>query len=251
MAIFISSGSLGLALGPSYFSSIFTHFGLSRAWLAATPGVLVSILLLCCMPQPATLAKPKTQRLTSSFALLRPVWKPLTVLYLLVFIRSILQIVFTQLLPLYLHRERGYTIAMASIALSVYLASGAVGGFVGGPLADRFGGRRVILVSMAGCVPFMLLFFMADGALSLAGLALGGLVLLFTNPVNIVMAQELVPTQIGTVSALMQGFAWGMAGLIFIPLTGWAGDHVTLHRALFSLLAFPVLGAFLSLKLPK
>jgi len=60
-----------------------------------------------------------------------------------------------------------------------------------------------------------------------------------------------VPSQAGTVSALMMGFAWGMAGLIFIPLVGWAGDHFTLYRALFSLLAFPVLGIFLTFKLPK
>ena len=65
------------------------------------------------------------------------------------------------------------------------------------------------------------------------------------------MAQELVPSQAGTVSALMMGFAWGMAGLIFIPLTGWAGDHFTLHRALASLSLFPVIGFFLALRLPK
>jgi hypothetical protein len=87
--------------------------------------------------------------------------------------------------------------------------------------------------------------------ISLIGLALTGLVLLFTIPVNVVMAQELVPAQAGTVSALMMGFAWGMAGLIFIPLTGWAGDHITLHRALAALNLFPAIGFFLALKLPK
>jgi hypothetical protein len=49
----------------------------------------------------------------------------------------------------------------------------------------------------------------------------------------------------------MMGFAWGMAGLIFIPLTGWAGDHFTLHHALAALNLFPVIGFFLALKLPK
>jgi hypothetical protein len=49
----------------------------------------------------------------------------------------------------------------------------------------------------------------------------------------------------------MMGFAWGMAGLIFIPLTGWAGDHFTLHHSLAALSLFPVIGFFLALKLPK
>ena len=85
----------------------------------------------------------------------------------------------------------------------------------------------------------------------LLGLGLSGLILLFTIPVNVVMAQELVPSQSGTVSALMMGFAWGMAGLIFIPLTGWLGDHITLGRALAAVAMFPVAGFLLSLKLPK
>jgi MFS transporter, FSR family, fosmidomycin resistance protein len=249
MAVFISSGSLGLAAGPAYFSVLLSRAGLSRSWWGALPGVCVTILLLVMLPNPARATGGHKYRF--DLAPLRAVWKPLTILYLLVFIRSILQIVFTQLLPLFLHRERGFSLTGASLALSLYLMFGALGGFVGGPLADRFGGRRVILVSMAGCLPFMMLFFLASGPLSLIGLALGGLVLLFTNPVNVVMAQDLVPSQAGTVSALMMGFAWGMAGLIFIPLVGWAGDHFTLYRALFALLTFPVLGIFLTFKLPK
>jgi FSR family fosmidomycin resistance protein-like MFS transporter len=81
----------------------------------------------------------------------------------------------------------------------------------------------------------------------MTGLILGGLLLLFTVPVNVVMAQDLAPTQSGTVSALMMGAAWGMAGLIGIPLIGWLGDHYTLHLALESLLLAPVLGWILTL----
>jgi FSR family fosmidomycin resistance protein-like MFS transporter len=249
MAVFISSGSLGMALGPVYFSALLTRAGLSRSWWGAVPGVCITILLLVMLRNPSRAIKRPKHRF--DLAPLKAVWKPLTILYFLVFIRSILQIVFTQLLPLFLHRERGFSLTGASLALSLYLTCGAVGGFMGGPFADRFGGRRVILISMAGCLPFLALFFIGTGVWSLIGLALGGLMLLFTTPVNVVMAQDLVPSQAGTVSALMMGFAWGMAGLIFIPLVGWAGDHFTLYRALFSLLAFPVLGIFLTFKLPK
>ena len=73
-----------------------------------------------------------------------------------------------------------------------------------------------------------------------------GLLLLFTIPVNLVMGQQLVPSQAGTVSALMMGFAWGSAGLIFIPLVGWAADRVGLGTAMACVSAFPVLGFFLA-----
>jgi FSR family fosmidomycin resistance protein-like MFS transporter len=100
-------------------------------------------------------------------------------------------------------------------------------------------------------VPFLALFFFAQGWLSMFGLLVGGLILLFTIPVNVVMAQELVPGQAGTVSALMMGFAWGTAGLIFIPLTGHLADVYSLHAALAALAAFPLLGFLLALRLPR
>jgi hypothetical protein len=31
------------------------------------------------------------------------------------------------------------------------------------------------------------------------------------------------------------GFAWGAAGLVFLPLVGWAAEHMGLHTVLFSL----------------
>ncbi len=249
MAIFISAGTLGLAVGPIYFSALINWLGMPRAWWGALPGVAITMLLLVLLPEHARPAPHLPKHF--DWRPMRAVWKPLMVLYFLVFIRSMIQVVFGQFLPLYLNRERSFTFAHAAYSLSLYLAAGAIGGFLGGRMADRFGGRRVILISMAGCLPFAALFFFTTGVASLIGLAFTGLILLFTIPVNVVMAQELVPTQAGTVSALMMGFAWGMAGLIFIPLTGWAGDHFTLHHALAALSAFPVIGFFLALKLPK
>jgi FSR family fosmidomycin resistance protein-like MFS transporter len=100
-------------------------------------------------------------------------------------------------------------------------------------------------------VPFLLLFVFTTGLVSLAGLILGGLILLFTIPVNIVMGQELVPANAGTVSALMMGAAWGSAGIIFIPLTGWISDHYSMQTAFAGLVITPLIGFVLALKLPK
>ena len=85
----------------------------------------------------------------------------------------------------------------------------------------------------------------------MTGLVVGGFILLFTIPVNVVMAQRLAPAQAGTVSALMMGFAWGMAGMVFIPLIGVLADTFTLHHVLASLLVFPVIGFLLTMKLEK
>jgi len=247
MAVFISAGTLGFSLGPAYFSGLLELGGAENLYWAAAPAILVSALLLMKLPAPPAAGKERSLDLSP----LRRVWRPLAVLYSLVFIRSILQIVFAQFLPLYLTLERGFAYADANYVLTLYLVAGALGGFFGGHLADRFGGRTVILLSMAGCVPFLLLFFLGEGWLAVAGLIAGGLVLFFTIPVNVVMAQELVPSQAGTVSALMMGFAWGMAGVVFIPLTGRASDAFAMHPVLLSLMVFPVIGFLLALKLEK
>jgi len=249
MAAFISAGTLGYAAGPTYFSLVASRLGLAKTFWAAIPGLAVTSLLLRVLPH-ATASAPNAQA-RSPWRPLLAVWKPMALLYLLVFIRSIVQVTFAQLIPLYLYLERGYSPVKAAYTLSLYLTCGAVGGFLGGNLSDRFGGRLVILISMIGCVPFLALFFFTQGWLSILGLLAGGLILLFTVPVNVVMAQELAPAQAGTVSALMMGFAWGTAGLLFIPLTGRMADLFSLQHAMAALTLFPILGFLLALKLPK
>jgi FSR family fosmidomycin resistance protein-like MFS transporter len=249
MAVFISSGTLGLAVGPMYFTSVVQRAGMSHSYVAGIPGVIVTLFLIFWLRQPAHLENAARQKF--DFAPLRAEWKALLLLHWIVVLRSAVQIVFGQFLPLYLHRTRGYSLLAASAALSMYQVAGALGGFAGGHMQDRFGGRRVNLFSMISSVPFLLLFFFATGMWSMVGLALGGLLLLFTVPVNVVMAQELVPSQAGTVSSLMMGFAWGLAGLVFIPTVGWVSDHLSMQVAMSSLAVFPLIGFFLTLKLPK
>jgi len=243
MAVFISSGTFGMAFGPAFFTFLAGRYGLEATWIGAVPGVLVT-LLLASQFQLAPVTREMSNRF--DFGALRAKWKPLAILFALVYVRSIVQMVFSQFLPLYLNRERGFSVQTAALGLTLYLAFGGLGGFVGGNLADRFGGKKVILISMAGCLPFLALFFLTTGVWALLSLALAGLLLLFTIPVNLVMGQQLVPTQAGTVSALMMGFAWGSAGLIFIPLVGLAADRFGLGTMMAFVSAFPVIGFFVA-----
>ena len=246
MAIFISAGTLGWALGPSLLTAVITRFQFESVIWTAIPGLAATALLFLALP-------PYERGTAKKFDIgpLRAVWKPLFLLYMAVFVRSVVQQTYTQFLPLYLHRERGFSLPEAAHSLTAYLVAGAIGGFVGGNLSDRLGARKVILWSFAGSVPFLALFYATTGWVSLAGLIAGGLILLFTIPVNVVVAQKLVPSQAGTISALMMGFAWGMAGLIFIPLTGWISDQFSLRVAMSSLLVFPVLGILFTHFLPE
>jgi FSR family fosmidomycin resistance protein-like MFS transporter len=249
MAVFISAGTLGLSIGPTFFASIVQWNGSERSYLAAIPGIIVTIVFIAFLRKPAQLEDAPRGRI--DFRALHAVRKPLVILHILVVLRSAIQIVFGQLLPLYLFRERGFTLIQAASALTMFQVAGAAGGFAGGHFADKFGGRLVILISMIGCVPFLALFFLGHGLASMAGLALSGLILLFTIPVNVVMAQDLAPQHAAMVSSLMQGFAWGLAGMIFIPLIGFLSDRFSMQTTMSSLTIFPLIGFFLTLALPK
>jgi FSR family fosmidomycin resistance protein-like MFS transporter len=149
---------------------------------------------------------------------LRPYAKPLSLLYAIVVLRTLAATSFSTFVPVMLTR-RGMSIAQAGTVASVYLCAVGAGGFFGGPIADRFGARRVIMLSLVSAVPLLALTPLLSGWWLVATLAGGGLLLQSTLPVNVTFAQMIAPISAATVSSLMMGFAWGVGGLA-APLVG-------------------------------
>ena len=249
VAMFITSGMIGLSLGPIYFSTLADRLGVGSMSVAAVPALVVAAFLIWRLPAPSV-SDGGTKR-SLDWAPLRRHWKPLLLHYVLVVLRSIVHLGIGQFLTVYLYTQRGFSLWEASVWLTIFFASSAAAALVGGNLADRIGGRRVVLLSLTASVPFLMLFLATAGWVSAVCLFLGAFLLLLSNPVIIVMAQDLVPAQAGTASAMMMGFGWGVAGITFIPLIGWLGDRVGLDAVLAGVFALPLLGFLLALKLPR
>jgi FSR family fosmidomycin resistance protein-like MFS transporter len=248
VALFITAGTFGLACGPPYFSFIVARFGFEGFAMAMIPAFLLSPLLFWKLPSPPQSANGAARKV--DWSELRAQWRPLSLHYSLVVVRSIVQLGIGQFLTLYLVRERGMEIAQASLVLALFFLAAATGSLCGGNLADRKGGKNVVGLSMAGSAPLLAGFLMTTGWVSIVLLFLGGVFLLLTIPVNVVMAQELAPSQGGIVSSLMMGFAWGVAGITAVPLIGWAGDHFGLQTVLWGVALTPLAGIFLARRLP-
>ena len=247
MSIFVSSGTIGYSLGPIFITYSVAYFGLDHSYLVMIPGIIVFLALYFLLP--SLEHSTKTIGVVDLRSALERYWRPLLLLYLLVVIRSAVQICFVNFLPLFLS-HRGLTAIAAGKLTSLFLFFGAIGGFSGGTLADKFGERNVISLSMLFSTPFLLTFLLTKGFLSYFMLALGGLALLSTVPVNVVMAQELIPQSASVVSALMMGFAWGMGGMM-VPVVGKIADVSGLKKALLLIVLLPAFGFLFSLLLPR
>jgi FSR family fosmidomycin resistance protein-like MFS transporter len=246
MSIFSSAGTVGVAVGPVVITSIVVLFGLERSYLAMFFGIAITGLLWrYCPPLDAT-RKPGTAPLHRT---LRIVWGPLTLLYFCVVLRSAVHVGIQTYLPFMLTGE-GLRLTEIGWVLSGFIFFGGVGGLFGGSLADRWGARRVSMISLVVSTPFLVAALMTSGLPSYVLLAIGGTFLNVCVPVNVVMAQRLVPGGASTVSALMMGFAWG-AGALLTPLTGILTSRIGFANALIIVSILPLLAAALLIRFPR
>jgi MFS transporter, FSR family, fosmidomycin resistance protein len=243
MSVYITGGTLGFSLGPLMFSPFAERFGLTWTPLLALPGLAVVAFFLRRVPAMSTHATGR-----GGFSALRPYARPLALLYFIVVLRTLAAISFATFMPVMLTR-RGMSLAGAGTAVAMYLFATGVGGFAGGPTADRFGPRRVIALSLVFASPFLFIAPTLTGWPFLVMVAIGGFFLQSTLPVNVTFGQSIAPVSAATVSSLMMGFAWGMGGLS-VPIVGMIADRIGIEAALRILGLVPLAAAALALPLP-
>jgi len=130
--------------------------------------------------------------------------------------------------------------------VSTFMMAGVVGTLVGSPLADRWGHKRFLSISMLLTVPLLLLFYKSSGFIVFIILGVAGMILISNFTVTVVMAQALLPRHLGMASGLMVGFAVGTGG-IGVTLLGTIADHWGVPIAIRSILLLPCIGYGLSL----
>ncbi|KYG29279.1 MFS transporter [Alkalihalobacillus trypoxylicola] len=162
-------------------------------------------------------------------------------LLFLVFVRSWFHAGIANYYQFFVINEYGMTISQAQIYLFIFLGAGAVGTFAGGPLADRFGKRNILILSMLGSAPFALLLPHVGPFFAYPLMAIIGFIILSSFSVAVVYGQELIPGKIGVVSGMIVGLAFGMGAIgavIFGLLADWIGLYSTMLIAVF----LPLLG---------
>lgn len=244
MSVHITGGSLGFSLGPLMFAPFAQRYGVEWTWLLVMPGLLVLGFLLARVPH---IDLPRSEH--GSFRALRPYARPLGLLYALVVLRTLTSLAFATFMPVLLTRK-GMSLSQAGAAATVFLFASGIGGFLGGPAADRFGPRRVIALSLVLAVPFLFAGTLTEDWAFVVLVSAGGFFLQSTLPVNVTFGQALAPVSAATVSSLMMGFAWGSGGLS-VPFVGMVADRIGIEATLRWLSLVPLAAAALALPLPE
>ncbi len=243
-SVFQVGGSVGSAAGPLLAAFIVLPYGQSSvAWFSVV--ALLGMFVLFNVghwykAHGITLLKhaARTRHIEASR---RRVAGAIAVLLALIFSKYFYLASITSYYTFYLIGHFHQSVRSAQLHLFVFLAAVAVGGFVGGPIGDRIGSKRIIWVSILGVLPFTLLLPHASLLWTSVLTVPIGLIIASAFPAIVVYAQDLLPGRTGAVAGLFFGLAFGM-GSVGAAVLGRLADSVGID-AVYQICAFlPLIG---------
>jgi FSR family fosmidomycin resistance protein-like MFS transporter len=227
-SIFQVGGNAGSAMGPLLAAWVILPQGqTSLAWFAIAAVIAIAVLArVGAWYKVHHIDRPKARHsvVPSPVSAARVRWS-IVVLVLLIFSKYFYVASISSYFSFYLIEKFHVSVRSAQVHLFVFLLAMALGTLFGGPLGDRIGRKRVIWVSILGIAPFTLMLPYVD--LMWVGILtfVIGLILSSAFSAIVVFAQELMPGNVGAVSGLFFGFAFGIGGIGAAVLGGIADTH--------------------------
>ena len=248
MSLFSVGGNIGFALGPVLMTPLLVVFGMHGTVFVLIPTWLMAAVLVHELPRLKTfrtdVVAGRVQKGDHHEA-----WGPFVLLASVIALRSFVYFGMVTFIPLYFVHDLHTSKAFGNIALAAMLLGGAAGTLIGGPLADRFGRRTVLIGSMAVLPPLVVAFLVSPPGLAVVFASLAGAATIATFAVTIVMGQEYLPGRLGVAAGVTIGLSIGLGG-VGAPLLGILADAHGLRAVFETIAVLPVLALVLSLGLP-
>ena len=240
IGIFSFGGSLGFSLGPLLVSTAILAVGMHGTAVFLALALVSSTIFFSQYKSMSELGAGRSRAGSGGGAAGADDWRAFGRLCFVIFGRSIMMCGMNTFLALYWIHELGQTERAGSAALSVYYAMGAICTLLGGRLADRFGCRRMIRISLSFFIPAILLLVFTHN-LYLAGLLLLPIVasLYFSYSPMVVLGQQYLPNHVGFASGVTLGLAISIGG-IMAPVLGMVADRFSLSAAFCAMAALAV-----------
>lgn len=256
-SIYQVGGNSGQALAPLITALILVPFGQKgAAWFSLVAALAVALLFYIAIWYSRKLFSMQVQssakglgKQTLNRRITKSVKIALFIILLLIFARSWYISGITNYYAFYAIDLYSLTIKEAQLFIFAFLVTGAIGTFFGGPLADRFGKKNIIFISLIGTAPLSIVVPHVPVEFAFVLLGISGFMLMSSFSVTVVYAQELIPGKIGTMAGLTVGLAFGMGALGSVGL-GYLADIIGLPLTIALTGFLPLLG-FLTLLLPS
>ncbi|HOD99426.1 MAG TPA: MFS transporter [Kiritimatiellia bacterium] len=252
MSLFSVGGNFGFALGPILATGFLALAGRNGTMGFLLLNGLMALVLWRKLPAitatPAHVAgtqQPPRPKTRFTWAVVYPV----VILVLLIIMRTWTHFGIVTFLPQYYIHHLDYSKEHAAALTSLFLFAGAWGTLAGGPAADRWGLKPLIVASLVVMIPLLYLFPRTSGVPGLIVIALAGFALIATFATTVVLGQELLPNNVGLASGLTLGFGVGTGG-IGATLLGAVADRWGLPMIFNWMIGFTLVGLLLALMLP-
>ena len=231
MSIYVTAGTIGVALGPLIGIGVLT-LGLRGTGLLVIPGLATGAYLLWRMrgqDRPAAKTAKAAAAPGSSSAV------PVLALAMVIGVmmsRSWTVGVFQAFTPTW-YRQLGYGPEFYGPLVTTLVLASAVGTVGIGSLADRYGRRSLILATLVLSIPAILLYTIFPGPWAFGTAILIGFLAASTAPLMLLMAQQLMASRAGLASGLVMGLGFVTAAL-GIPINGAIADVIGLQKSLMT-----------------
>jgi len=240
LAWFMVGGNAGFAAGPLVAAAAIPLLGLHTTLVFIIPGLAVAGWLFLQRSRLATPVMHATARARAGASHI----PGLSLLMVITTMRTWTQFALLALAPLLLVKERGLSEQAGSLAVFVF---GTIGG---ARIADRFGGRRMLMWTMPPAAPLVAGVALLPTGLAIVSLAGAGLLLMASFSVTVAMGQEYLPSRLALAAGLMIGFAAIGSAPPGLAIFGALADAAGRETAILAVASLPVLGGLLALMLP-
>lgn len=238
VSLFVVGGTAGMALGSLLLGILLAGGHDWHLFFYVLPSLMIGWPLLRLADQLPVEQQQKKQgaSLTSLF-----LSGSLLALFLTIVIRAMVSSGLSTFIPLYFSSHLDGNTLLSGSILTLYLAAGAIGTLSGGVFCDRYGSKRVMIASIAPVALVIYGFQAMSGAWVYILLALASMMLSAAHSSGLVLAQRMMPGNIGVVSGIILGFSFGVGALGVLAL-GKVADLYSLPVVFDILLFLPLIG---------
>ncbi len=254
MGLFSLGGNAGMAAGSMMMTFLVgLEGGIHNTMYFVLPGLLVFGYMMHFMPEYKRVniehaSKQATAKAKQEAAKLS--YFGLGLLLFFIFMRSTIHTGMSTYLPLFFMNFRDCEPVFASLLVTVFLLGGVAGTYIGAVLSDRLGARAIIFGSMVLSIPpIWALDMVYTEFVIVAAVGLAGFFIIGSNATTIVLAQTMLPNNVGMAAGLTIGFSVGLGGL-GVTILGVLADNFGLPFVIQLLTWLSIGSALVTLKIP-